>query len=223
MVVGDPGHGGGLSNVGILAGNLVALNSSAVIDSDRLGTGGTAGEVLTWASGTATWETAGASVSVAAGAGLDVGVSGTTYTLSLERVRVPIHFTDVAVTASASGTEYRWNFTVPYVPSGGFITGDTFTFITPDPIPNILTDTTITRVWFNSLNTENYYIVDPAGTAVRRNQYRGGRLYTIRIWNNFRVILVEPPVGDIQGITTSDNKWSCLAGKDSVRRSWLWT
>ena len=191
------------SNVGILAGNLVALNSSAVIDADRLGTGGAAGEVLTWASGTATWETAGASVSVAAGAGLDVGVSGTTYTLSLERVRVPIHFTDVAVTASASGTEYRWNFTVPYVPSGGFITGDTFTFITPDPIPNILTDTTITRVWFNSLNTENYYIVDPAGTAVRRNQYRGGRLYTIRIWNNFRVILVEPPVGDIQGITTS--------------------
>ena len=43
------------SNVGILAGNLVALNSSAVIDADRLGTGGTAGEVLTWASGTATW------------------------------------------------------------------------------------------------------------------------------------------------------------------------
>ena len=54
------------SNVGILAGNLVALNSAAVIDSDRLGTGGAAGEVLTWASGTATWQAAGA-----------VGVRGT--------------------------------------------------------------------------------------------------------------------------------------------------
>ena len=49
-------------NVGILEGNLVTLNSDTVIDSNRLGTGGAAGEVLTWASGTATWEPTGSSL-----------------------------------------------------------------------------------------------------------------------------------------------------------------
>ena len=63
-------------NVGILEGNLVTLNTNAVIDSNRLGTGGAAGEVLTWASGTATWETAASSATVAAGEGIDVAASG---------------------------------------------------------------------------------------------------------------------------------------------------
>ena len=134
------------------------------------------------------------------------GAAGSGLTSSngqMSLARVPIHFTDVTLSATADGSEYRWNYDVPYIPSGGFIAGDTFTFIAPDPIPSILTDTSITRIRFNDLTTENYLVVDPAGTAVRRSAYRDGRLYTMRIWDATRVILVEPPIGDVQGIATS--------------------
>ena len=76
-------------NTGIASGEVAVLNSGGTFDPARLGGGGQANRVLTWASGAATWEDAGTGtgditgIVTATASGLDGGATTGTATLEL--------------------------------------------------------------------------------------------------------------------------------------------
>ena len=143
--------------------------------------------------------------SVTAGTGIDVSGSANVV-VGLEPQYQTPHISGGTLTLSLDGANgFLITLNRTDVPGSGQTVGDTITFTMPDPLnaPSGVTATSTTR--FAITGGSLYFVVDPAGSAIRFGNFRSGRLYTLRFWNTTNGwVLVEPPIGDIQGIDTSD-------------------
>ena len=160
--------------------------------------------------------------SLTEGLGIDLTSSSGNTNIAVEAQYLGRQLGDGFASFSLSLAQYVVDMDIPGAPGTGYATGDTLTFVVPDPITNLGTATTPLSVRVNT-GGEIYFVVSAADRSrlIRSDLVPGG-LHTVRFNQANEFALVEPSTigGDTGGGVNILNGSANPDDADGVDADW---